>query len=178
MRWINLLITTLGISLLLNSCNDKASDDIFAGKTDHAFFIDLNPDIDLTYPKMKDSIDIDQDSLYEIFLELLPFPLSTGYTTLPAIRSTSNLNILLADDNMPDALSLGDFIDNSAKWSKSDTLIRLVNIERISQNDYRTYGHWIHQQDKYLGIKYKNRLGWIKISTSPSYIIKEIAIEE
>lgn len=178
MRWINLLISTLGISLLVNSCNDKVSNDFFAGKTDHVFFIDINPDIDFTYPKMKDSIDIDQDSQYEIFFELFPFALSTGYTTLPAIRSTSNLNILFADDNMPDALSFGDFIDNSANWSKADTLIRLINIERVSQNNHRTIGHWINQQDKYLGIKYKKRLGWIKISTSHGFIIKEIALEE
>jgi hypothetical protein len=161
------------------SCKDKTSDNFFAGKTDDVIFIDFDPDIDFTWPKMKDSIDLDQDSKHDLFFEVLPFAIQgVGFITSSAIRSTSNLNILLdKNDNMPVALSYGDFFNNSEKWSMADTLIKLYYFENVSSG-YRTIGHWKDQQDKYLGIKYKNKLGWIKISTAPGFLIKEIGLEK
>jgi hypothetical protein len=167
------------IILSCYSCKDKTLDDFFAGKTDGVIFIDFDPDINFTWPKMKDSIDIDQDSKYEIFFEVIPFAIQgVGFIFSPAIRSTSNLNIILDNyDNMPVVLSSGDFINNSEKWSTADTLIRLYYFENLSSG-YRTIGHWKDHQDKYLGIKYKNKLGWIKISTAPEFLIKEIGLEK
>lgn len=165
------------IILLCYSCEDKFHN-FFAGKTDDVIFTDLDPNINFPYPKMRDSIDIDNDSKYDIYFELVPFATQTGFIVLPAVRSTSNLNILLdSEDNMPVALSSGEIIDNSKKWSTPDTLLRLYYFKQQSQDYYITIGHWKDQQDKYLGIKYKNKLGWLKISTTPGYQIKEMGLE-
>jgi hypothetical protein len=92
---------------------------------------------------------------------------------------TSDLNILIAgNDNMPAALSSGETLSNSGKWNTTETVMRLYYFEYVSPNYYKTIGYWKDQQDKYLGIKYKNKLGWIKISTTPGFIIKEIGLEK
>lgn len=179
MKWISLIIPTLGISLLLNSCKDKTSDDFFAGKTDDVFLINFEPDISFPSPNNEDSIDINQDSKYEFFFETLAIAGQTGFITLPAIKATQDLNILITGENdMPAALSSGDIISNSGKWCTTDTLIAMYYYKYISQYYSELIGFWNNKTDKYLGIRYKNKLGWIKISTSQGYLIKEIGLEK
>lgn len=179
MKWINLFTIMLGISLFLSSCKDKTSDNFFAGKIDDVFFVDFEPDKSFPPPNNKDSIDINQDPKYEFFFETVVVAGQTGFFTLPVMRATQDLNILISGkDNMPSALPLGEIINNSGTWVKTDTLMALYYYKYITPEYDQLIGFWENQKDKYLGIKYKNKLGWIKISTTPGYWIKEIALEK
>jgi hypothetical protein len=186
MKWINLIITTVGIGLLLNSCNDKKSDDFFAGKTSNIFYLDIEPDIILPIGENKDSIDINQDSNYDLFFETKAIPGRHGFFSFPAVKATQDLNILIAgENNMPQALSNGDLIRQSDKWFANDSLLLLYDCEYYGSNEYCTIiGFWADQEDKYLGFRYKNKLGWIKMTTTINaelnqcLVLKELGIDK
>ena len=178
MRWINSIIPILAISILLNSCKDNTSAAFYAGKTDDVLFIDFEPDIAFPPGNNIDSIDINQDSKYELFFETKDVPGATGFVTVPAVRATQDLNILIGGDhNMPKALSNGEIISSSDKWCTNDTLLLLSYCEG-SYGHCTIIGYWANQQNKYLGFKYKNKLGWIKMSTNQILILKEFGIEK
>ena len=163
-----------GVILFLNSCKVNTPDDFFAGKTEDAFFVEFEPDISFPVPNNEDSIDINQDSEYEFFFETVAVPGRTGFYTLPAVKATQDLHILISGlDNMPAALSYGDIINNSGKWVTVDTLMALYYYKYITPDYSQLIGFWNNQQDKYLGIRYKNKLGWIRMSTTPGFRIKE-----
>jgi hypothetical protein len=178
MRTIKLIILLFGISLLFNSCKKK-SDAFFAGKTDGVIYTDLEPGISFPSSNHKDSLDINQDSQYEFYFETKAVPSLSGYITLPAVKTTKDLSFLVTgEDSMPAALSSGEIISLPDKWCKTDTTMLLYYYRYITHDYSDTIGYWNKQKDKYLGFKYKNKLGWIKMSTTPGFIIQEIGLEQ
>jgi hypothetical protein len=178
MRCIS-VIFTLGFSLIVSSCIEKNHDDFFAGKTDDVYFIDFEPDRSFPLPNTKDSIDINQDLKFEFFFETLAIAGRTGFFTIPAVKATQDFNIITSGAyNMPSVLNSGDIINNSRNWYSTDSLKALYYYKSITPEHSELIGYWKDQQDKYLGFRYQGKFGWIKISTSQGYIIKELAIEK
>ena len=94
------------IGLLLTSCEKKSDkqplSEISAGQTQGLYFNDFNPDIILSYPNTRDSIDINQDSKYELSLEILSVASPTGFDAIPAVKLPQYLCILIeGENNMP-----------------------------------------------------------------------------
>jgi len=178
-------ITALGLYLIIHSCKDNSSDEFFAGKTENVYYSKFNPELTFPIGVYKDSIDLYSDSKYELIFETIADAGETGFYILPAVRGTKDLNILLeGEKNMPKALSKGDIICTCDKWSLTDSLLALYYYEYSAPHTYVTIGYWKDQKDKYLGFKYKNKLGWIMITTTvnaqlnQSLILKEFGIEK
>jgi hypothetical protein len=186
MKRFNLIFPILGLILLFPTCKDKTSDDFFAGKTSDIIYLDIEPDIVFPIGESKDSIDINQDSNYDLVFETKAIAGRHGFFSFPAVKATQDLNILISNENnMPKALSKGEIISNSDKWCINDSLLLLYYCEYYGSNENcTTIGFWADQQDKYLGFKYKNKLGWIKITTSINtelnqcLVLKELGIEK
>jgi hypothetical protein len=168
--------------MIVNACNKNSSDDFFAGKTEDIYYLSFNPELSLPQGNNKDSIDLNGDSVYELMFETLGIAGETGFFTLPAVRATKDLNILLGGEkHMPKALDKGATFNRSENWSKTDTLLALYYYPGLHSEPI---GYWKDQQDKYLGFKYKNKLGWVKITTKVNsqlnqcLIIKELGVEK
>jgi hypothetical protein len=178
---LSVLLIALSICTMMHSCKIKSSDVFFAGKTENVYYLKFNPELSLPQGNNKDSIDLYGDLKYELMFETFGVAGETGFFTLPAVRGTKDLNILLdCEKNMPKALSKGQIISIYDNWSSTDSLLALYYYPSLHSDPI---GYWKDQTNKYLGFKYKNKLGWIMITTTVNaqlnqcLIIKELGIE-
>jgi hypothetical protein len=150
---------------------------------------DVNPDTVLYLYNQTESfsIDVNNDDVYDFKLSTTSgYPCAGGmYYLTRQIESLSSEAYILADsvyfnsdydsshvlskttisDLYPKVLSLNDGITIKDKWRKG--IMKIVysygSNGFCGNGHIGTSGYWIGLDNKYIGIRYKNLLGWIKI---------------
>ena len=161
------------------SCEKGDVQDVFAGKKDNLYYFDLKPDIEITSLNPSYSININNDLVIDFIFGQVSVPTSSGFMSVPTIKNTKNFQIMISEiDNLPEALEYNEPIKLSNNWSNvNDTLFLLVDHKEGPGGSYPLYGSWLNTENKYLGIKLNNKLGWIKMSNL-YLLLKKIVIKE
>jgi hypothetical protein len=167
---------------LILACNPEENDLVIIGKyTDNLHVVKIEPNIVIPCsPDGSDSIDLNADNNYDIKFIKARVPLWTGYAYATSLGFTNGVQIALSViNNYPDSLNVGMQINNDLFWtqSSSDTLV-LASYAKSSHSN--PIGNYRYVTDKYLGFKFDNRFGWIKLDNAidGDLVVKEFAICE
>jgi hypothetical protein len=124
--------------------------------------------------KFDDSIDFNLDNIYDIKFHLEGYSgfggsIHSYYLSIITLNSNA---YILTDTIYPKVLSNGDTISNQIDWKSGDLLL-LGSSEGCCPPTGEMYysGNWKDQTEKFIGIKYNERFGWIKISVPDRRLI-------
>jgi hypothetical protein len=131
----------------------------------------------------KDSLDLDNDSKFDITFVKSIVPSITNFSTSATtlIKKAGTQIIISKLNNYTDSLNYGDLIDDSKNWSDYEENEYILQSENCSNGDYCTpIGNFINVTNKYIGFKIGKSFGWIKIDNSiwNDLIIKGFAISK
>jgi len=143
---------------------------------------DLNPDKVLisSNEQVEYTVDLDNDQLPDLkftcFSSYIGGGMYMGNTEL-GVETLTSETFVLTDSVSPNVFSSGDTIHLGDKWKAGS--LRLLKWGRSyppspQGGDSSWSGNWYNQANRYIGIKFKDRLGWVKLSTS----IYQLAVQE
>ena len=185
-----LTYSVLLLIIIIISC-DKNSTEIektlIVGISDSKMIIkDINPDTVITSWEVISNytIDINYDNLGDINLSVLNQYMFGGMSLWNSelrIESLNSETFVMADSIYPQVLSYGDTISKIENW-ENGSLLLLHSSEGCCPPTGVSYheGYWKEKSENYIGIRYQERLGWIKIGV-PGYtsiIVYEYAIKK
>jgi hypothetical protein len=164
------------------ACNPEENDLVIIGKyTDNLHVVKIEPNIVIPLSSDgKDSLDLNADNDYDIFFIKSLTPLMTSFAYATYLGITNGVQIALSEiNNYPDSLNVGTQINDSLIWtqSSSDTLVLASYAKRSHSNPI---GNYRYVTDKFMGFKFGNRFGWIKLDNAidGDLVVKEFAICE
>jgi hypothetical protein len=146
---------------------------------------DIVPDTVITAPWSWDAnynIDINSDYIDDINLRVHAYYLGGGLVLADAgvnIKTLNNETFVLTDSIYPYALSYDDSIKIIDKWGADNLTLEsfIQSYPPIGPGVHE--GYWYGINNKYVGIKYNNRLGWIKLDTyTTSFKVYEYALQK
>ena len=179
MKNLNCLLVLVNIVFFSCKDNDHSLDtEINIGENNKNVIVNtLTPPISVTDEK-SDSIDLNGDSIYDLIFEKTPIPLTTGFGLETKITKKDGIQIVLSIiNNYPDNLSYLDKLNPQVNWSDNikGTLILQSYLKR---DESKVIGNFVFDEIKYIGVKIKNRYGWVKIENDRfgSLIIEEYAL--
>jgi hypothetical protein len=170
--------SVLLLVIIIISC-DKDSTEIdktlIVGIYDSKIIIkDINPDnvISSWGVKSNYSIDINNDNLDDINLSVINQYMFGGMSLWNSELRIETLNseiFVMVDSFYPQVLSLGDTMTMQENWGNGNLLL-LHSSEGCCPPTGVKYheGYWKEKSENYIGIRYQQRLGWIKIGV-PGY---------
>ena len=79
------------------------------------------------------------------------------------LNGNTIINQSLVDSIYPKVLSLRDTVNIHGKWRQGNINILNSGWDIPPTDDHYYEGYWWDLDEKYIGIKFKNSLGWIKI---------------
>lgn len=144
---------------------------------------DLVPDTTVSVPWSSVSnyfIDLNGDNINDVDLEANESYVGGGMVLGNASVKISTLNDetqILTDSIYPIALSYGDTIRVEDIWSSGKLTLESYWQSYPPGHSGRN-GYWQGVEDKYIGIKYNNQLGWIKLDTHlTAFTLYEYALQ-
>lgn len=149
----------------------------------------ISPDTVITTSSMtlhaNYALDINEDNFTDINFVLYRSYMGGGmvwsYSSMKMEILNNEISVL-TDSIYPIVLSLGDTVRIEDKWGNGNlTLAKASSTAGYPPvgNGVRFYGNWNGVENKYIGIKWNNRLGWIKTDASASYLkVYETALQK
>jgi hypothetical protein len=170
--------------VLFSSCQkDIEKNGIAIGVSDKDVRINnINPDTLLQYLyESQYSIDLNSDNVDDIVIyhrKVLGMASQRAFSIWINIETKNSDVSILVDSVYPKVLDygnkikLGDNFKNGNFTILNSTDTTSLDQFPIPQPSYVTMGLWKNQDKKYIGIKYKDRLGWIEIGVPDLFSIK------
>jgi hypothetical protein len=160
------------------SCDKDSSEmdkTLIVGAYDSNIIVkDVNPDTVITSWEIKSNflIDINDDNLDDINLSVINQYVFGGMSLSNSELRIETLNseiFVLVDSIYPQVLSLGDTMNMQDNWGNGNLLL-LHSSQGCCPPTGVSYheGYWKEKSENYIGIRYQERLGWIKIGV-PGY---------
>jgi hypothetical protein len=148
---------------------------LIVGISDSKMIIkDIDPDTIITSWEIKSnySIDINYDYTDDINVSVLNQYMFGGMSLWNSELKIETLNsetFVMVDSIYPQVLSFGDTISIQENW-RNGSLLLLHSSEGCCPPTGNSYheGYWKEKNENYIGIRYQDRLGWIKIGV-PGY---------
>jgi hypothetical protein len=155
------------ILAILFSCEPNKSDEIIAGVINNNLnYIEISPPMLISNPG-KDSIDLNDDSKFDIIFIKSPEPLLTGFAIKTEIIKKTNVQIILSNINgYPDTLNYKDLINESRNWSGTEEKKYVLQSFNCNSNNCPSIGNFINVTNKYIGFKIEKSFGWILLDNS------------
>jgi len=156
----NLLL--LIILIVCVSCEPNISDAINAGIINNKVtYKELSPPMQVSNFG-KDSLDLNNDSKFDIIFIKSPKALLTGFAIQTEIIKKANTQIIISKLNdYPDSLNYNDLINDSRKWSGFEEKIYFLQSFECNSNNCPSIGNFVNVADKYIGFKIGELFGWI-----------------
>jgi hypothetical protein len=158
MKYLMLLIIIIACA----SCKPDRSDGINTGIINNLVtYKELSPPM-LISNLGKDSLDLNNDSEFEIIFIKSPKALLTGFAIQTEIIKKANIQIIISKLNeYPDSLNYNDLINDSSNWSGLEENKYILQSFECNSNTCSSIGNFIDVTNKYIGFKIGESFGWI-----------------
>lgn len=140
---------------------------------------DINPDTVLTswHDTSNYTIDINADGIVDINFSVFNQYMFGGTSLYNSELRLETLNneifVLTADSIYLSALTLGDTLTLNGNWTQVNQLLLHSREGCCPPTGTSTHeGYWKGKKENYVGIKFKDQLGWIKIGVENYTTIK------
>lgn len=155
------------------SCHKDSSDVLnylVVGRISHEIiYHDIQPDTVLTSWEIESilPVDINDDNVADIHISVLNQYIFGGMSLSNSelrIETLNNATSVLLDSVYPEVLSFGDTIFFEENWGHGNLLL-LHSSEDCCPPTGTTFheGLWKERSENYIGIRYFDQLGWLKI---------------
>lgn len=159
--------------------SSKTENDLIIGLSDSKITNhDIIPDTTITSWETKSNypIDINNDNVDDINFSVLNQYMFGGMSLWNSelrIETLNAMTFLVADSIYLRVLSYGDTITINDKWENGNLLL-LHSREGCCPPTGKVYheGYWLKKNENYIGIRYNERFGWIKIGVQGHTSIK------
>lgn len=168
-----LLIVLISLFFITNCKKEKVKTplptEIVAGTGNSNLTItDINPDTILNSFQEVETYDIDvnNDNIKDFRLSGYNNYIQGGAVNSDAqmkIEALSADSYVLADSIYPFALNSGESIDISGSWKQGSLTLLRRTCDCCPPTPFVYEGAWKDKTGNYIGIRYQNRLGWIKV---------------
>ena len=144
------------------SCESNKSDGIEAGIINsNIIYKELIPPMQISNPG-KDSLDLNNDSKYDIIFIKSPIPLLTGFGIKAEMIKKTNTQVIISELNdYPDSLNYKDLINDSRNWSGNEEIRYILQSYTCNSNTCPSIGNFTNVNNKYVGFKIGKSFGWI-----------------
>jgi hypothetical protein len=175
MKKLYFALIMIGIMISCEKNSTEPGNTLIVGINDSNVVInEINPAILISSWQVKSnySIDINGDSIADIDFSVLNQYMFGGMSLSNSELRIETLNpetFIIVDSIYTQVLSLGDTISIEGIWGNGNLLL-LHSSEGCCPPTGSSYheGYWKEKSEHYIGIRYLDRLGWIKIGV-PGY---------
>ncbi len=146
------------------------------------FIKDIIPDTVITAPWSQGrdynlDVDNDNDINFRVFSDYIGGGMVLGSAGVNITTLNSEL-FVITDSTYPYVLSYGDTIKINDKWGKGNMILESY-WQSYPPGSSGHSGNWYGLNNKYMGVKFNNRLGWIKLDTyTTSLKVCEYALQK
>lgn len=110
----------------------------------------------------KDSLDLNNDSKYDLIFIKSPKPLLTGFGIQTEMIKNTDTQIIISELNdYPDSLNYNDLINDTRNWSGNEEIRYVLQSYSCNSNTCPSIGNFINVNNKYVGFKIGKSFGWI-----------------
>ena len=179
-RRVNCVLLML-VALII-SCDKDSSDElnhlVIGSLRPEIMYYDVCPDTLITSWELVSNypIDVNNDGIDDLELSVLNQYIFGGLSLRNSELRLETLNDntrVLADLIYPLVLSYGDTIAFDDTWESGNLLLLNSGEECCPPNGNISHeGNWLNKIDNYVGIKYQDKLGWLRIGTEDYTSVK------